>query len=121
MSQKKIKDPFAGNLFANGVLQFFHYVFPIVTLPYVGSVVGSESFGIINYFSVLVGYFTLVVIYGFDFSGTRKVAQLQDDPVQLKKYFLQVQSTKLFLLVISGILYGCLLPFLPEEIGRAHV
>ena len=114
MSQKKIKDPFAGNLFANGVLQFFHYVFPIVTLPYVGSVVGSESFGIINYFSVLVGYFTLVVIYGFDFSGTRKVAQLQDDPVQLKKYFLQVQSTKLFLLVISGILYGCLLPFLPE-------
>ena len=32
------KEPVSGNLVANGILQFLHYVFPIVTLPYVGHV-----------------------------------------------------------------------------------
>jgi len=108
------KEPVSGNLVANGILQFLHYVFPIVTLPYVGHVVGSESFGIINYFSVLVGYFTLFVLYGFDFSGTRAVAQMGGDSQALGRYFNQVQSAKLLLLLVAGGIYAILVPLLPE-------
>lgn len=108
------KEPVSGNLVANGILQFLHYVFPIVTLPYVGHVVGSESFGIINYFSVLVGYFTLFVLYGFDFSGTRAVAQMGGDSQALGRYFNQVQSAKLLLLLVAGCIYAILVPLLPE-------
>src|SRR6056300_240064 len=95
MTSSGSRDPVSGNLLANGVLQFMHYVFPIVTLPFVGHVVGSESFGVINYFSVLVGYFTLFVLYGFDFSGTRAVAQMGEDAQALGRYFNKVQSAKL--------------------------
>jgi len=114
MTTSGMKEPVSGNLLANGVLQFMHYVFPIVTLPFVGHVVGSESFGVINYFSVLVGYFTLFVLYGFDFSGTRAVAQMGDDSRALGTYFNQVQSAKLLLLLVAGLLYAILIPLLPE-------
>lgn len=113
-SISNVKEPVSGNLIANGILQFLHYVFPIVTLPYVGHVVGSESFGIINYFSVLVGYFTLFVLYGFDFSGTRAVAQMDSDSKELGSYFNKVQSAKLFLLLMAGVVYAILIPLLPE-------
>ena len=113
-SISNVKEPVSGNLLANGILQFLHYVFPIVTLPYVGHVVGSESFGIINYFSVLVGYFTLFVLYGFDFSGTRAVAQMDSDSKELGSYFNKVQSAKLFLLLVAGVVYAILIPLLPE-------
>jgi O-antigen/teichoic acid export membrane protein/glycosyltransferase involved in cell wall biosynthesis len=102
-----------GSLFANGVLQFLHYVFPIVTLPFVGQMVGPESFGIINYFSVVVGYFTLFVIYGFDFSGTREVANLQGDPQKLAALYSKVQSAKLILLSFAALMFAFLIPLLP--------
>jgi O-antigen/teichoic acid export membrane protein/glycosyltransferase involved in cell wall biosynthesis len=114
MTSSGSRDPVSGNLLANGVLQFMHYVFPIVTLPFVGHVVGSESFGVINYFSVLVGYFTLFVLYGFDFSGTRAVAQMGEDAQALGRYFNKVQSAKLLLLLMAGLLYAILVPLLPE-------
>ena len=71
------------NVISNGVLQFLNYAFPIITLPFVGRVIGTEEFGVINFYSVLVGYFTLFVIYGFDASATRKVPDLENNGLVL--------------------------------------
>ena len=75
------------NAIANGILQFLNYAFPVLTLPFLGSVIGVEEFGVVNFFSVLVGYFTLFVIYGFDASATRKVPELEDDLKKNESFF----------------------------------
>ena len=89
--QKNLGRGVLSNVFANGILQFLNYAFPVLTLPFLGSAIGLEEFGVVNFFSVLVGYFTLFVIYGFDASATRKVPELEGD---LKKMNLLIEGKK---------------------------
>ena len=90
--QKNLGRGVLSNVFANGILQFLNYAFPVLTLPFLGSVIGLEEFGVVNFFSVLVGYFTLFVIYGFDASATRKVPELEDDLKTLKEENIELRD-----------------------------
>lgn len=106
------------NVVANGILQFLNYAFPIITLPFVGRIIGTEEFGVINFYSVLVGYFTLFVIYGFDASATRRVPELVKNPSALKVFFVEIQSSKILLLLIAALVYSILLLLIPD--GNEH-
>lgn len=109
------------NVFANAVLQFLNYAFPIITLPFVGRIIGAEEFGVINFYSVLVGYFTLFVIYGFDVSATRKVPELEGDFNGLNNFFIEIQSSKLLLLLFAAIVYSFVLLIIPNSIDHYKV
>ena len=109
------------NVISNGVLQFLNYAFPIITLPFVGRVIGTEEFGVINFYSVLVGYFTLFVIYGFDASATRKVPDLENNDAALKIFFVEIQSSKILLLLFAGFIYSIFLFLIPDSIEHYKV
>ncbi len=106
------------NVMANGILQFLNYAFPIITLPFVGRIIGTQEFGVINFYSVLVGYFTLFVIYGFDASATRRVPELVKRTSDLKVFFVEIQSSKILLLLIAASVYSILLVLIPD--GNEH-
>ena len=106
------------NVMANGILQFLNYAFPIITLPFVGRIIGTQEFGVINFYSVLVGYFTLFVIYGFDASATRRVPDLVQRSSDLKVFFVEIQSSKILLLLIAASVYSILLVLIPD--GNEH-
>ena len=103
------------NVMANGILQFLNYAFPIITLPFVGRIIGTEEFGVINFYSVLVGYFTLFVIYGYDASATRRVPELEKTPAALKVFFVEIQSSKILLLLLAALIYFILLLFITDS------
>ena len=67
------------NTLSLGVVQAVNYVFPLITVPYVSRIIGPEGYGIFNYSTVFVGYFTLLIAYGFDLTGTRKIAKSDGD------------------------------------------
>ena len=119
--QKNLGRGVLSNVFANGILQFLNYAFPVLTLPFLGSAIGLEEFGVVNFFSVLVGYFTLFVIYGFDASATRKVPELEDDFKKMNLFFIEIQSSKVLLLILAFIVFSLLILIIPEGIDNYKV
>lgn len=55
------------------VLQFFQMVIPLMTFPYVTRVLGADSYGDFSIALAVVTYVQILVEYGFNYSGTRKL------------------------------------------------
>lgn len=108
----------SGNLFtnalSNSVLQFLQYIFPIVALPYLGNVVGPKFFGIVNFLGIIVGYFSLMVTYGFDVSATREIARHSGNQEKIHEVFNRVISARLALFLAATLIFAVLHYALPE-------
>ena len=93
------------NIFSLGTVQLVNYVFPLITVPYVSRIIGPESYGIINYATSFIAYFTLLIGYGFDLTATRKIARNPDDNDYVSAVFSQVVNARILLFLISVLLF----------------
>lgn len=82
------------------ILQFFNSVVPVLSLPYITRILGKEGFGIFSYSLNIIGYLTVVVEYGFNFSATRKVSLLCDQK-ELGNTFSSILAARLVLTFLS--------------------
>lgn len=101
---RRIKELAANRGVRNGLwmylLQAFNTIIPLLTLPYVTRVLGAEGYG---YFSIafnIIGYYQVLVDYGFDMSATRKVAIGKDSLAVLDKSFSCVLTCRIVLLLV---------------------
>lgn len=99
------------NIGANFVLQLLTFAFPLVTLPYVTQIFGASVFGVVSYYGVLAGCFSILAMYGFDHSATRKIPELEGDSHSLGALFAEVQQVKFLLIAISALLFAIFLFF----------
>lgn len=97
-------------MFLGGV-QFFNYVFPLLTIPYVSRIIGPQGYGIMNYLTIFVGYFGLLISYGFDMTATRQIVGKLHDPKFISKIFSQVIFARIFLFILSVIIFIICIPF----------
>ena len=89
-------------------IQIANYLLPMVSVPIISRIIGPEKFGILNYAEAVVGYFILIVNYGFDLTATRKVAQNRNDAEFINELFNTVLWCKLLLFGITLLLFiGC--------------
>lgn len=93
------------NTLSLGVVQAVNYVFPLITVPYVSRIIGPEGYGIFNYSTVFVGYFTLLIAYGFDLTGTRKIAKSDGDISAINTIVSEVLSSRILLFFVSALLF----------------
>ena len=84
-------------------VQAMTYAMPLVLIPYLGRTLGPESFGRLAIGQSLGAYITIVVQYGFNYSGTRAIAQALGDINVLAAQVRDILCAKLILLA------GCLL------------
>ncbi|MGH0483240.1 flippase [Bacillus mycoides] len=102
----KISSLLKNKIFINGVwlyvLQFFNTIMPLLTLPYVTRVLGSSQYGVFAFSLTFVTYFQVIVEYGFNLSGSRKIA-LTSTRDERSKIFTSITITKLLLCLISFI------------------
>lgn len=56
------------------VLQGANYIIPLLIIPYLFAVLGSEKFGLIIFAQSLVATFVMFVNYGFNLSATKEIA-----------------------------------------------
>lgn len=95
-----------------GFVQIINYVFPLITIPYVSRIIGPEYFGIINYATAFMGYFVMLISYGFDLSATRRIAQNPDDFKQIDNVFSEILNARIVLFFISLFLFSLAINFI---------
>lgn len=60
------------------MLQIFNTIIPLITLPYITRILGASEYGVFSIALNIIGYFQVIVEYGFGMSGSRKAALLKD-------------------------------------------
>lgn len=94
--------------------QAANYVLPLITIPYITRVVGPDNYGLIEFATVSMLYFSAIVVYGFKTTATRKIAEYPNDIAKVSKIFSTVVSTKLLLFLLTLFVFvGCLV-FIPK-------
>ncbi|WP_290139349.1 flippase [uncultured Dubosiella sp.] len=104
---------------SNGVwlylMQIFNTIIPILTLPYVTRVLGSSQFGIFSIALNLLGYYQVVVEYGFGMSATRKVVLLEKNNKKINKIFTCVLCSRIFLFTLCCLMTLLFYIFNPDR------
>ena len=82
------------------ILQIFNLALPLVTIPYVISIVGAENYGLLAFSLATIMYFNIIVDYGFNLTATREVAVHREDLNKLKEIFGSVITIKTILMLL---------------------
>lgn len=80
---------------------------PLMALPYLSRVLGSENFGILLYMLNISTLAAALVDWGFSITGTRAIAELRGNQKEIAQKFSAVLSGRLILVI-----FACLVGFL---------
>lgn len=105
----KIKKILNSKVLKNGIwltiLQLVNTVIPIITIPYVTRMLGTNEYGVFSIALNWILYLQVLVEYGFGLSGSRKVALLKDrEHEKLNQLFNNIISARILLLIVSFII-----------------
>lgn len=110
------------NLFKNigflTISQGANYVLPLLTIPYITRIVGPENYGLIEFGMVAMLYFSAVVIYGFNTTATRKIAETPENIPKVSNVFSAVVYTRLLLFGVSTMLFVITMLLVPKFIEQ---
>ena len=95
------------------LLQIAGYVFPLISMPYLARVIGTDGFGKIAFASAVVVWFQTVTDWGFNLTATRDVAQHRDDKEKVSQIFSNVLWSRCLLMLISGFILLFLVAIVP--------
>lgn len=111
----KLKEILSQKMVKNGIwlylLQIFNTVIPLLTLPYITRVLGPTEYGVFSIALNIVGYYQVVVEYGFGMSATREVALSEKTPQSVSRIFTAVLLSRGVLVLACTVFSGiyCLL------------
>jgi PST family polysaccharide transporter len=97
------------------LLQVFNVLIPFITYPYLIRVLGKETYGLVIYAQVIVTYLQILVDFGFDTSATKDVSVNRDNKQKLSEIFSSIFILKGSFFLISLIILGIVLQFIPES------
>lgn len=80
-------------------------IIPIITIPYVSRVLGSNGIGINAYTNSIIQYFILLGTIGISLYGNRQVAYVRDNKNNLSITFWSIFSLKFITTLISYVLF----------------
>lgn len=102
--QSKDNKRMISNTISLSSLQFLNLIFPLITFPYLVSVLGVEKFGLLALSSAVIIWFQMITRYGFELSGVRSISILRDNHDKLVDNFSAIMSVKIILMVFSFLL-----------------
>ncbi len=114
---KKISDEnkvLIQNFSSLSILQFSNYLFPLIAFPYLVRVLGPEKFGLVNFAAAFVGYFTVLVDYGFNLSATQEISVHRNESGKIDEIFSGVMIVKSSLFLVGFIIFSLLVLSIPK-------
>lgn len=104
---KRVRNsPVGLNAFFIFLTQIVNYGFPFITIKYLVSLLGADNLGKIAFAQAFVGYFIILVDYGFSTSITQEIAVNKNNPEAVRRIFYNVYYAKLLLLFVGIIIYA---------------
>lgn len=80
------------------VLQILKYLFPLLLIPYLTRVLGTEGYAVYAYVLSFMGVVQTIADFGFTLSGTKKVVDLRGDTAALSRLVGAITVARLMLL-----------------------
>lgn len=94
------------------LIQILSYLIPFLTLPIVTRAFGPTLYGILATFSAYAAYVTVIVQYGFDFTGVRAIARTRTDNVTLSKTVSTIFCAQVLLGAVALAVFFVALPII---------
>lgn len=111
---QKEKKNLLDNFLSLGALQIISYVIPLINLPYLSRVLGTDKFGLVFFAFAFMQYFIIFTDYGFELSATREIAVNRHNKNNLSNIFCSVTTIKFILIGVSYIILCFLIFFIPK-------
>ena len=102
------------NFISLATMQGLNFILPLVSLPYLLTVVGPSKFGLISTAQAFIQYFILFTDYGFNLVATRDISIARDNKKQLSIIFSTVMLIRLLLLAFSLLVLVIIVTFIPK-------
>lgn len=112
--QNQEKKPIIENFFSLSFLNFFNYVLPLITIPYLVRVLGPEKYGLVAFSQYLIQYFIILTDYGFNLSATNRISTYRNDKTKIAEIFYSVIFIKTILMLVGFIIILILISFIPK-------
>jgi polysaccharide transporter, PST family len=109
------------NFFYLVFLQGINYLLPLLTLPYLLRVVGAEYYGAIAFASSIVIYFTLIIDWGFNLTGTQQISVNRHNNEKVSQIFSSIIIIKLTLSLLCFLLLIVLNLVFETVRNNAHI
>lgn len=90
------------------------FIFPLIVLPYLTSVIGAAYFGAISFASAIIVFFETITDWGFNYTATRDVAQNRENRIEVNKIYSEVFYGRMLLMMISFIILLLLIYLIPS-------
>lgn len=78
------------NAILNMLRTFMNLAFPLITYPYITRVLGVENIGKYNFASSIVGYLSLISIFGISSYAVREGAKVRDSKEKISEFVSQM-------------------------------
>ena len=104
----KINKRLIENIISLFTIKGLEYILAFITFPYLVRVLQVENFGAVVFVQGIIQYFVLFTDYGFNLLGPKEIAQ-HDSINERGKIFASIFCAKLILLLISTIVFICML------------
>src|SRR5215213_8012171 len=115
---KDLESKLKWDIFWVGLIQVANYIFPFITTTYLINTIGVGLFGKTEFATLLVLYFITLTNYEFHISGTRRISIIKDDPVKISAAFSEILTTKIYLFLVSSLLFTILVLAWPARFAN---
>ncbi len=85
------------NTFHYGAVQLLSYGIPLLLIPYISRTVGIERFGITEFSLEIALFFGAILLFGYDFTMSRRLSQERKDRKSVNELFWNVFYSRILL------------------------
>lgn len=94
--------------------QLFIIIIPLVTVPYISRILGSEGVGVNAYTNSIIQYFILFGSIGINLYGNRTTAYYRDNKEKLSQIFWEIAILRMICILISYLSFLFFLYFISK-------
>lgn len=94
-------------------LQILKYIFPLVLIPYLTRVLGTDVYAVYAYVYSFMGVMQTVADFGFTLSGTKKVVDIKYNRPALSRLIGDITAARLMLLAALFLITLIIAKFIP--------
>lgn len=95
------------------LIQIFNMLMPLITYPYLVRILGAELYGTIVFVQAIVGYFSIIINFGFNISATKEIAGNRDNLEKISEITSSVFILQFFLWVMCLCVFIIFIVFIP--------